>query len=95
MEHLARYEVTAAIFKEGKQWVSRCEELNVSSCGRTVDEAFGNLQDALEVYMDTLEEHKEVEHLLAMKELHPIAKDGLPEPDSVVFRAPLSVAAPA
>lgn len=73
LEHLARYEMTIAVYRESKRrWVSRCEELNVASCGSTLDEAMKNVKDAIEVYMETLDEAGEAERLLAMKELHPV-----------------------
>ena len=92
MEHLGRYQVTVEIHQEGNQWVSRCEELDVASCGDTFEEALANLYDALELYMETLDAAGEVEHLLAMKELHsvPITADQ-PAPKAPVFRATLPV----
>ena len=38
---------TVQIFKEGQTYVAHNPELNVSSCGDTLDEAKSNLQDAL------------------------------------------------
>lgn len=93
MEHLGRYELTVEIHREGDQWVSRCEELDVASCGDSFEEALDNLYDALEVYMETLDAAGEVEHLLAMKELHPVPlSPDQPSPlTSLKFRATLPV----
>jgi len=38
---------TIQIFKEGKTFVSHNPELNVSSCGKTIEEARKNLKDAM------------------------------------------------
>ena len=38
---------TVQIFREGKTYVAHNPELNVSSCGSTLDKAKSNLQDAL------------------------------------------------
>ena len=44
------------IRKEDNRYVSHCQELGVSSSGETIDEAFNNLKDAVEVYLNTIEE---------------------------------------
>lgn len=38
---------TIQIFKEGKTFVSHSPELNVSSCGKTLEESRKNLKDAI------------------------------------------------
>ena len=40
------------IFKEGKFYVSRCLNVEVSSFGKTIDEAKTNLKEALDLYFD-------------------------------------------
>jgi len=43
---------TTQIWKEGKMYVSYCPELDVSSCGRTIEEAKKNLLDAVEGFLE-------------------------------------------
>lgn len=38
------------VYQEGKYYVSQCLNVDVSSFGKTIDEAVKNLQDALELY---------------------------------------------
>ena len=43
---------TAAVTKEGKWYVARCLEVEVTSQGQSMDEALANLREALELYFD-------------------------------------------
>lgn len=40
------------VWKEGKYWVARCLNVEVSSFGDTKKEAMANLQEALELYRE-------------------------------------------
>ena len=42
--------------REGDQYAARCLELGTVSCGDTVEEAFANLDEAIEVHLNALEE---------------------------------------
>lgn len=44
--------LTAAISHEGDWYVARCLEVEVTSQGRTVDEARANLAEALALYFE-------------------------------------------
>ena len=55
--------VTGVVEREGDQWVSFCEELGTASCGDTPEEAFGNLDEALQVYLETLAEYGELDRV--------------------------------
>jgi len=44
--------VSEQIWKEGGMYTSYCPELDVASCGRTVDEAKKNLREALEIFIE-------------------------------------------
>ncbi len=46
-----QYHLTALIWKEGKQYVSKCPELGVASYGRTLDTARVALREAVELYL--------------------------------------------
>ncbi|MBU4299386.1 type II toxin-antitoxin system HicB family antitoxin [Patescibacteria group bacterium] len=43
---------TTQTWKEGKMYVSYCPELDVSSCGKTVEEAKWNLLEAVEGFLE-------------------------------------------
>ena len=60
--------LTGIIEKENGQFVSYCSELGTSSCGDTVDEAFENLGDAIEVHINALIETGEL--LRVFRERH-------------------------
>jgi predicted RNase H-like HicB family nuclease len=48
---MKRYHLTAVIWKEGKQYVSRCPEVGVASYGPTAEKARLALVEALELYL--------------------------------------------
>lgn len=39
------------IYREGKYYVSQCLNIDIASCGDTIDEAINNLRDAIELYL--------------------------------------------
>ena len=53
---MAVYQLTATVWQEGAQYVSRCPELGVASCGDTPDEALNELQEAVELYLENAKE---------------------------------------
>lgn len=53
---MARYHLTATVWQEGEQYVSRCPELGVASCGNTPDQALEALQEAVELYLENAKE---------------------------------------
>ncbi len=44
-------EVTGQFVKEDDQYISICPELNIVSCGDSLERAFENLDEAVEVYL--------------------------------------------
>lgn len=46
-------QLTAIIEREGNGYVSLCPELDISSQGETIEEARGNLREALELFFET------------------------------------------
>ena len=54
---------TAVIEREGDWYVARCPELSVVSQGRTVEEAQANLQEALELFLETASPEEIAERL--------------------------------
>lgn len=49
---MPRRRLTAAVTKEGKWYVARCLEVEVTSQGETLEEALANLREALELYFE-------------------------------------------
>ncbi len=47
---------TAMIWKEKKQWVSLCPELDVASQGETPESALNSLKEAVELYVENAKE---------------------------------------
>jgi len=43
------------VFREGESYVAYCPELDVSSCGREVDEARANLKTAVRLFLEEME----------------------------------------
>ncbi|MEV5377322.1 type II toxin-antitoxin system HicB family antitoxin [Streptomyces nondiastaticus] len=48
---------TAAVTHEHDWYVARCLDVEVASQGRTIEEALGNLREALELYSETRQKH--------------------------------------
>ncbi len=46
-------QVTAIIEREGNSYVARCPELDVASEGETIEDARQNLQEAVELFLET------------------------------------------
>ena len=53
--------LTTLVEPEGDKYVSWCEELGTASCGDTVEEAFANILEAVDVHLNGLEEIGETE----------------------------------
>lgn len=56
-----KQQLTAIIEREGDGYVSLCPELDVASQGDTIEDARTNLQEAVELFLETAEP-SEVEH---------------------------------
>ena len=59
--------LTFLVTQEGKYFVSECRELGTSSFGEDEKEAFKNLRDATEVYLNTLKDLGEDKKVLREK----------------------------
>lgn len=44
---------TALVQREGDGWVALCPELDVASQGQTIEDARGNLREAIELFLET------------------------------------------
>jgi len=49
---MSSYILTAIIWFEDNVYVSRCPEIEVSSCGDTPEEALANLKEAIELWIE-------------------------------------------
>lgn len=47
-----KHKFSATIHKEENCYVSWCPELDIASQGKTVEEAIGNLKEAVELYLE-------------------------------------------
>lgn len=57
------------ITKEGNQYSSWCPKLDIASCGDSPEEAVKSLGDAVELYLDTLEEEGEREQVFKERDI--------------------------
>ncbi|MCK4795014.1 MAG: hypothetical protein KAV87_65400 [Desulfobacteraceae bacterium] len=48
--------VTFLFYKEGNRWVGQCKELGTSTFGRSIQEAFERLNEAVGLHLNTLEQ---------------------------------------
>ena len=56
--------LTGIVEKEDGQYASHCPELGTASCGDTIEEAFSNLEEAIEVNLNALEESETIDSVL-------------------------------
>jgi len=56
-----RLRYTAIITREGEWYIAPCIELSVTTQGRTLDEARANLQEAVELYLESFETEEPAE----------------------------------
>ena len=61
--------LTAAVTREGDWYVARCLEVEVTSQGRTVEEALSNLKEALQLYFEDAHEPAPPSPIIAPIEL--------------------------
>ena len=53
---MAKLRLTILIWEEEGAYVSRCQELEVASCGNTPEEALDNIREAIELYLENARE---------------------------------------
>ena len=62
---MTHHQLTATIWREGDQYVSKCPELGVASAGDTAEEALEALREAVELYLENARELGMLEDLEA------------------------------
>lgn len=78
--------LTGTVDKEDDQFVSYCRELGTASCGDTIDEALANLDEAIAVHLEALEETDELLRFLRERNI----RIGIePEPGELHLTVPL------
>jgi len=53
---LTKVRLTILIWEEEGIYVSKCQELEVASCGGTPEEALDNIREAIELYLENARE---------------------------------------
>ena len=64
-------QLTVLIWREGEQYVSKCPEFNLASCGISPKEARENLKEAVELFLENAQKLSmmdEIAHILEIKE---------------------------
>ena len=59
--------LTSVVEEEGDQFVSICTELGTASCGDSIEEALENLEEAIWVHLNALEETGERDRVFREK----------------------------
>lgn len=57
-------EFQTQVWKEGKMFVSYAPQLDVSSCGNTIEQARKNIIEAVELFLETAEEMGTLKQIL-------------------------------
>lgn len=85
--------LTLRAYAEGKQWVSECLELGVTSCGDIIEEALENIREAVTIYLNTIEEQGQIARVL--RERGVVVHSGEPPDDEIpVWARPREVVSP-
>ena len=86
-------EFDAIIFQDGKDFVAYCPELDVSSCGRDIDEARRNLSTAVRLFVEEAQKLGTLEDILKEAGYHR-GPDGTWESPRIVATEVMAVADP-
>ena len=74
---------TAEVWKEGALYVSYIPQLDISSCGNTIDESRKNIREAAELFIEGLEKNGTLAQVL--EEAGFASGDGWKAPEFVAF----------
>lgn len=55
---MKKLDLQSVVYKEGKYFVAQCLDIDVSSFGKTEEEALNNLKEAIELYFEDGAKHK-------------------------------------
>jgi predicted RNase H-like HicB family nuclease len=59
-----KFKLTEELWKEGNMYVSYCPELDIASCGETVDQAKKNLKEVILINLEEAQKMGTLEKLL-------------------------------
>ena len=76
--------VEVVVTKEGNRYSSWCPDLDIASCGDSSEEAIENLGDAIDLYLNTLEEEGERERVFKERSIRVVSADEPIIPNSFV-----------
>jgi len=65
MKYLKEIQLNTEVWKEGNMFVSYAPQLDLSSCGNTVEDAKKNIKKALELFLQEAEKMGTVKQILA------------------------------
>ena len=77
-------DLDVVVRKENDQYSSWCPDLDIASCGDSLDDAVRNLGDAVELYLNALEEEREREKVFREKGIRIVGIDEPVVPRSFV-----------
>ena len=77
---MVRIEFDMIVFREAKSYVAYCPELDVSSCGRDIDEARANLKTAVRLFVEETERLGTLDQVLQEAGYVPDGKGGYTPP---------------
>ena len=87
--------IEVVVTKEGNQYSSWCPNLDIASCGDSSEEAIKNLSDALELYLNTLEEEGEREQVFKERGIRVVSADEPVIPNSFIIQYRQRIPTPA
>jgi predicted RNase H-like HicB family nuclease len=82
---------SVVIRQENRQYSSWCPELDIASCGSTIEEASQNLHDAIKCYLQTCSELGELPRMLQERGLKLVKAD---EPSSPTYLSGTRISIP-
>lgn len=56
--------LTGEVWREGNMYTAYCRELDLASCGHTVEEAWQNLHDVFEIFLEETSKKGTLQELL-------------------------------
>ncbi len=62
--HPKRLRLTGEVWREGRMYTAYCRELDLASCGRTVEEAWKNLHEVFEIFLEETSKKGTLQELL-------------------------------
>ncbi len=77
-------DLDVVVRKEGDQYSSWCPDLDIASCGDSPDDAVRNLGDAVELYLNILEEEGERDKVFRERDIRVVRIDEPVVPRSFV-----------